>query len=295
MFIGLDVGGTNIKGVLINGDKIVTKFSVPTKSRENKKTLINQIFNCIDLLIERGGRIRGIGIGAVGPVDFKNQKVLNPPNVLALKNVYLAKEVKSKFGIETIVDNDVNCMVLGEARLGAGRGSALVAGLTLGTGVGGGIVFDKKIYHGANGTAGEFGHMVIQKDGRSCSCGNKGCLEPYINGRGIKMTAKEIFGRKMDSMREFDELAAKGNKKAIKLYKITGQYLGIGLANMVNILNPDVIVAGGGIMRAGDFILKPAREEMKKYILSPLAKNTKIVKAKLGKHAGAIGAALLHF
>lgn len=294
MTIGIDIGGTNIKGVLMdNNKKIINKFRVSTKSRTNKKILLDQIFECITSLKSKS--IKRIGIGVAGPIDFKKQKILNPPNIPALKNLYLTKEVKKKIKINTIIDNDVNCLVLGENILGAGKNKNLVLGLTLGTGVGGGIVFNKRIFHGANGLAGEFGHMMIIPDGRKCSCGSKGCLEPYINDKGIKMTAREIFNKKMNSMREFDDLAEAGDKRAIKLYKTTGQYLGIGLANLVNILNPDIIVVGGGIMRAGEFILKPAQEEMKKHILSPLAKNTKVVKVKLGNYSGAIGAGLLHY
>jgi len=296
MHIGIDVGGTNIKGVLLNSDKeAVTKFKIPTKSRTNKKIILNQIFECIDLLKSRVDKVRTIGVGVASPVDFKKQKILNPPNVPGLKNIYLAKEIEKKFGIRTIIDNDANCFVLSEAILGAGKEKKIVIGLTLGTGVGGGVVINKKIYHGADGSAGEFGHITIVSGGRKCSCGQKGCLEPYINDAGIKKTAKEIFGKKMNSMREFDDLAAAGSKQAIKLYKITGQYLGIALADLVDTLNPDIIIIGGGIMRAGEFILKPVREEMKKLVLSSVAKNTRVVKARLGKHAGAIGAALLHF
>jgi glucokinase len=296
MHIGLDVGGTNIKGVLMdNNKKIITKFRIPTKSRTNKKNLLNQIFESIDLLKERTEKIRTIGIGFAGPIDFKKQKILIPPNVPAFKNTYLTKEIEKKFGIKTIMDNDANCFVLGETILGAGKGNNLVLGLTLGTGVGGGIVINKKVFHGTDGLAGEFGHITIIDGGRKCNCGQKGCLEPYINDTGIKKTAKEIFGKKMNSMRQFDDLAAAGDKRAIELYKTIGKYLGIGLANLVDTFNPDIIIIGGGIMRAGEFILEPAREEMKKNILSPLAKNTKVVVSKLGKHAGAIGAALLHY
>lgn len=298
MHIGLDVGGTNIKGILLNSNKdIVTKFRVPTKSRTNKKVLLNQIFECIDLLRQKADRIRTIGIGVASAVDFNKQKILFPPNIPALKYIYLAKEIQKKFGTKTIIDNDANCFVLGEAILGAGKDKKIVLGVTLGTGVGGGIVFDEKIYHGAEGATAEIGHMVLvyPEHGRKCGCGNKGCLEAYINDKGIKQTAKEVFGKKMNSMREFDDLAAAGDKRAIKLYKITGQYLGVALASLVNVLNPDIIVVGGGIMRAGDFILKPAKGEIKKHVISPLAKNTKVVKSKLDKHAGAIGAALLHF
>ncbi|MDP2934259.1 MAG: ROK family protein [bacterium] len=293
MIIGLDVGGTNIKGVLINGRKVIAKIKVATKSRTDKKILVNQILSCIDGLKNKASKIEKIGIGIAGPIDFKKQTVLNPPNLIALRGLKLGKLVQDKFGIKTIIEHDVNCFVLVEAILGAGKNYKSVFGITLGTGVGGGMVIDKKIYRGAHGSSGEVGHMTIEKNGRQCKCGNKGCLEPYICDTGIKQTAKQIFKKQIDSLRIFDDLAKKGDKRAIKLYETVGKYLGIGLANIVDTINPEVIVIGGGIMRAGKFILNPAKKEMKKNILSQSAKKTKILKSKLGKFAGAIGATLL--
>lgn len=307
MTIGIDIGGTNIKGVLLKNNKVVEKIKIKTKSKSNKKIIIAQIFECIENLIKKGrnvGRatsyIRRVGIGVAGPVDFKNQKVLNPPNVTALKNLYLGKLTEKKFtpylkkGAGAIIDNDVHCLVLAEALLGAGKGKKMIVGLGLGTGVGGGIVLNKKILYGAGGTAGEIGHTIIKKDGRGCTCGSKGCLEAYISERGIKETAKEIFGKEIDTITLY-KMAKKGDKKAIKVWEVTGKYLGTSLANIVDDLNPDVIVIGGGIAGAGEFLLGPARSEMRKNILSPLAKNTKVVRAKLGEYAGAIGAALLKY
>lgn len=292
MNIGIDIGGTNIKGVLLSGKRIVAKAKIFTNSKSNKKIIIAQIFDCINKLARNGKRIGRIGIGVAGPVDFINQKVLNPPNVTGLRNLYLGRIIEKKFKIKTIIDNDVHFLVFGEASLGTGKGKNTVIGLGLGTGVGGGIVFNKKIYYGVNGTAGEFGHMIIVKDGRQCGCGNRGCLEAYVNEKGIRETVKEVSGREVNSIILY-KMANNGNDKAIKTWEITGRYLGIGLANIVNIFNPDIIVIGGGISGAGRFLLNPARKEMKRNILSPLARNTKVVKANLGEYAGAIGAALL--
>lgn len=293
MTIGIDIGGTNIKGVLMNGNKVVVRKKISTKSKSNKKIILTQLFECINYLIKKAGRIRGIGVGVAGPIDFKNKKILNPPNITAFKNLHLGEMIKDKFGIETVIDNDVNYLTLAEVILGVAKEKDFVIGLGLGTGVGGGIVLNEKIFHGANGSAGEIGHMVIFDNGRQCHCGSKGCLEAYVNEKGIRETTKEIFGKEIDSITLF-EMAKKGNKKAIKVWQITGQYLGIGLANLINIMNPDVIVIGGGIANVGRLLLRPAGKEMKKNILSPLAKNTPVVKAKLGEYAGAIGAGLLH-
>lgn len=296
MTIGLDIGGTNIKGILMFGNRVIAKVKIPTKSKSNKKIIIAQIFECIESLnVGRAtSNINQIGIGVAGPVDIKKQKILNPPNVKALKNLYLGKIIEKKFRIRTIIDNDVHCLVLAEAILGAGKGKKIVVGLGLGTGVGGGIVVDKKLYYGARGQSGEIGHTTIVKNGRKCNCGNRGCLETYTNEKGIRKTAKEIFNRGIDTITLF-KMAKESNKKAIKVWEITGRYLGIGLANLVDILNPDIIIVGGGIAGAGEFLLNPARREMRKNILSPIAKNTKVISAKLGEFAGAIGAGLLYF
>ena len=302
MNIGIDIGGTNIKGVLMSGKKVIAKTKILTKSKSNKKILIAQIFECIESMrkacyLDLGqgahtNKIKGIGIGVAGPIDFENQKILNPPNVVGLKNLELGKIIQEKFKIKTLIDNDVHCMVLAETLLGAGKGKKMVVGLGLGTGVGGGIVIEGKIVYGKSGTAGEIGHTTIDRFGRKCNCGQRGCLETYINEKGIRKTAKEIFNREIDTITLF-EMAKKGNKKAIKVWEITGKYLGIGLANLVDILNPDIIIVGGGIANAGEFLLVSARKEMRKNILSPLAKDIKLVRARLGEFAGAIGAGLL--
>lgn len=286
MYIGVDIGGHKINSVLLDGDKAVKKHRVLTKSRTNKKIILAQIFSCIENLIRGVNKkeIKSIGIGAPGPIDFKKQKILDPPNVKGLKNLFLAKIVQKKFGIKTSMDNDANCFGLAEAVLGAGKKFKILAGLTLGTGVGGFVVVNKKIFHGNSPQATEFGHMNIIKNGRKCSCGRRGCLEAYISARGIMKTAQEIGLKNVNSPEEITKLAEQGNRKAINVYKITGEYLGMGLVNIVKKFRPQIIVIGGGISGAGKFIFEPAKK---------VIKNIKIVKAKLGENIGAIGAALL--
>jgi len=292
MTIGIDIGGTNIKGVLLSNQKIVAKIKIPTKSKTNEKIIVGQIFKCIEKLLKKNKKIDGIGIGVAGPVDFENQKILNPPNVTGLKGIDLKGEIEDKFKIKTIIDNDVHCLTLAETLLGAGKGKKMVIGIGLGTGVGGGIIIDKKIVYGKSGTAGEMGHMTIDKFGRKCACGQRGCLEAYINEKGIRKTAFEILGKRIDTITLYN-MARKGNRKAIEIWQETGKYLGLGLANIVDSLNPDIIIVGGGIANAGELILNSAKKEMRKNILSPLAKKTSVIKAKLGEFAGAIGAGLL--
>lgn len=236
MYIGIDIGGSKINSVLFDGKKVIKKRKVLTKSKSNKKIIIAQIFDCIEYFINSDvRRPKGIGIGAP-----------KPTNVTALKNISLAKVVQRKFKIKTKVDNDANCFGIAEGTLGAAKGKQNFVGLTLGTGVGGCVVINGKLYYGARGNAGEIGHMIIKKDGRKCNCGNRGCLEAYISAN---ISAKE-----------------------------KEEYLEIGVANIINILDPDIIVIGGGLANI---------------IALPLTKNTKVVSPKLGEDAGAIGAALL--
>ena len=296
MHIGLDIGGYKINGVLTRGNKIIRKRFAPIKSISDKKAIIAQIFDCIEYLIKgiNSKEIKGIGIGVPGPVDFKKQKILNPPNVPALRNLFLGKVVEKKFPargwsasggkIKTKIENDANCLGLAEALLGAGKNKKIVAGLTLGTGVGGFVVVDKKIFRGKSPRATEFGHKIkIIKNGRKCNCGHRGCLEAYVSARGIVKTAREK-GLLVKNPKQITEMAERGNKKAKEVFVETGKYLGIAFKNIIRNFKPEIIIIGGGISGAGKFIFRPVRK---------IVKDTKIVKAELGENAGAIGAALL--
>ena len=293
MIIGLDIGGTNIKGILLDGNKIRSKVQYSTKSKTNKNLLLKQIFRCLEILIKKAKKIEGIGIGVAGPVDFKNQKILNPPNVTALKNLELGKIIQKKFQIKTLIENDGHLMTLAEAIMGAGKNKEIVVGITLGTGVGVGLVINKKIIHGEIGTAGEFGHMTINKYGRKCNCGSRGCLETYLSESGIRKTSFDFFHKRIRSY-DLHQIGRKGNQTAIEAWKEIGESLGVGLANIVDMFNPEIIIIGGGIAcGAGELLINPAKKTMRKNILSESAKKTSVVLTKLNEYAGAIGAGLL--
>ncbi len=296
MYIGIDIGGSKINSVLVKKNKVIKQRKVLIKPKSNKKILIAQVFDCLDYLLSNVNKkqVKGIGLGVPGLIDFKNQKILNLPNLTDLKNVYLGKLIQKKFKIKTMLDNDSNCFSLAEAILGAGKSKNIVIGVTLGTGIGGGIIINKKIFHGSIGSAGEFGHIKITelKNSRRCSCKARGCLEAYVSTKGILKTAQEL-GLRGATPKKISDLAKNGNKKALKVYRISGKYLGIALSDLVNILNPDIIVVGGGISNVGELILRTARITMRQNIFSSKAKNTKILKSKLNKNAGAIGAGLI--
>lgn len=288
--VGVDFGGTKIKAGLVDlNGKIIKKAKRLTESKKGKKFVIGNIIDCIEEVIFGIDKkdILGIGIGAPGSLDSKKGIILNPPNLPGWKNVPLKKIIQKKFNLKVVLENDTNAMAFGESKFGVGKNVKDLVLLSLGTGLGGGIIIDKKLYHGM-GNAAEIGHMTIIENGLKCSCGNRGCLEEYVSGRAIERESKRIIGKRLHP-RDVEGLAKKGNKKAIQVYGVIGKHLGVGLANIVDILNPELIVLSGSIVNAGDLILKPAIKVMKQRAFSPVCK---VVISKLGSDAGVIGAAV---
>lgn len=279
--IGIDIGATQTKFVLLADSKIIKTQNIPTP--KTKPGLIKMIVAGVQKLVSGSSRskISGIGIGVPGPLSPKRDLILNPPNLPCLKNTPLAKLIEKQCGLRVKMENDANCFTLGEALLGAGKGSDIVFGITLGSGTGGGLVVNQQIFIGSFGTAAEVGHLIIRASQRLEE------LEDYASEKLIKRESK-ISGKELFLQ------AKKGNKKAIKIFTELGENLGIGLANVINLIDPEVIVIGGGLVGAWDFILKPARLSLQKRVISPIArKYVKIKKAQLGEFAGAIGAAHL--
>ncbi|MEA3378118.1 MAG: ROK family protein [Nanoarchaeota archaeon] len=288
--IGIDFGGTKIKVALVKGKDIIRKIKMPTEAKKGKKKILNNLFTCIDFIIQgiKKSDVECIGIGVPGTLDAKRESVLNLPNIPKFKNVHLKKMIQKRYKIKVIMDNDTNVFAWGEFLYGAGRGYNNLIFLTIGTGLGGGIIINKKLYHG-RGNAAELGHITIKADGTKCVCGNRGCLEEYVSTRAIAKSSKKIFGKSLHPLK-IEQMGKKGNLKAKKVYRILGEYLGIGLATINNIFDPDAIIIGGSISNAGYLILKPAKEVMKK---NTMLKPTKIIKSKLKENAGLIGAANL--
>jgi len=283
-YIGLDIGGTNIKaGLVING-KIIKKFETKTQCNKGKKQILNNIIKTLEAVFDK--KAKAIGIGCPGPLDSKKGTIGNTPNI-PLKNVNIKKFIKDRFKLPVYLDNDANCFALGQALYGPGKNKNTVIGITLGTGVGGGIVINKKMFQG-KGNAGELGHITINFDGPKSRCNNHGCIETYVSSRGILKTAKNN-NIKVKETKELFNLASKGNKKAIKSFNQTGFYLGIGLANIINAFDPNIIIIGGKIADSWPFFNKSMKDTIRKRALS---KGTKIVKRTL-KDSGIIGAAAL--
>jgi len=278
--IGVDLGGTNIKTGLITLDgKIIKKYEIPTEAEKGTKTVINNIISSIEKA--QSGNIMGIGIGSPGPLDYKKGVVTKTIN-LPFRNTPLRKIIQNRFKLPTFFDNDANCFTLAEAIFGQGKYYEAVVGITLGTGVGGGLVINKKIFHGRNNAA-ELGHITINYDGPKSRCGNNGCIEAHVSARGITAIHRgsEPYTINM--------LACKGNPKAMKTYEKMGYYLGIGLANILYAFDPDIIIVGGKISNAWKFFNRSMSKTVKERYFS---KPCLIVKSKL-KDAGILGAGAL--
>jgi glucokinase len=303
--IGVDLGGTNTKVALIGkGRDIIKRIRFATKAYKTKDRLVNAIVDAAGAVIKAQGlkplQIQGIGIGVPGLVDSKRGIVHCLTNISGWENVNLKKIIKGKTGIHTQVDNDVNLMALAESRFGAAKGAKNVFCVTLGTGVGGGIVIDGRIYRGATQSAGEIGHVQLDPSGPKCNCGRRGCLEAYIGNSYVIKRATERLKKDQASILKgritpelITEAAKEGDRFAIQIWKEVAEYLSTGLIFVVNVLNPQVIVIGGGMAAAGKFLFEPLIRKVRKDAMSVPAQKVRIVKARLGNDAGIIGAAEL--
>ena len=281
--IGVDFGGTNIRAGLVIGSKVIKKVEVKTEPDKGKAIVIKNLVKAINNVMTKG--VIGIGIGSPGPLDYRKGLIIRTKNI-PLERVNLKKILEKKFNVPVFVDNDANCFALGEAVYGSGKKHNCVIGLTIGTGVGGGIVINKKVLHGRL-NAGELGHMTIKFDGRKARSCNNGDLEEYVSTRGIMRTAK---GLKAKTPLDVYNLALKGNKKAINVFEKMGFYLGIAVANFVNIFDPDVVIIGGEISNAWKFFSKSMKKTVKQRAY--VNKNPIIIQSRL-KDAAVLGAALL--
>lgn len=294
--IGVDLGATNIKLGLIDRDRIILKQILPTKDFPSKEELLSGLCHNVSRLLAKRKvspkDVLGLGIGAPGPVDSRKGIVYYFPNIKGWRNVPLKQIIQKKTGFPVFVDNDANLMCLAETRIGAARGKRNVVALTLGTGVGGGIVIAGQLYRGASFVAGEIGHIPLNETGPKCNCGGIACLERYIGNRYILEKAVAVFGRDI-SLERLTALAKQGNLKALGIWQEMAGHLGICLSGIVNFLNPEAVVIGGGVSNAGRFILDTVRKVIRMRAMPPQAKAVKILKAKLGNDAGMIGAGFL--
>lgn len=309
--IGIDVGGTNVKIALVDEKGgIIYSNSVPTRAEMGYEYTVNIIKQAIyDLLKEtklEPKNIEGIGFGFPGQVDYKSGIVRLAPNIPGWVDVPIAKLIEDEFNIPTRVDNDVRCAALGELNFGAGKGCQNLICITVGTGIGSGLIINGKLVRGASNAAGEIGHIKLQiHDGPICGCGDTGCLEAFASGPAIVAMAEEyICGGKSTKFREMAnsnditpfivaEAAKAGDPVAKRIFTIMGEYIGVGMASVVNLLNPEKIIIGGGVADAGDILMVPLKETLKKRAMKIAGEAVEVVPAQLGNTAGVIGASLL--
>lgn len=308
--IGVDVGGTNIKIALvgISGD-ISYSNSIPTRAEMGYEYTISAMKQAIHDLMNATNTtkedIEGIGFGFPGQIDYKNGIVRNAPNIPGWVEVPIAETMEKEFGIPTRVDNDVRCAALGELNFGAGKGCENLICITVGTGIGSGLIVNGKLVRGASNAAGEIGHIKLELEGGPlCGCGDYGCLEAFASGPAIVAMAEEyIKGGKSTKYRELSngeitpyivsEAAKQGDAVAKRIFTIMGEYIGTGLASVVNLLNPEKIIIGGGVADAGEILLNPIKETIVKRAMSISGSTVQVVPAQLGNTAGVIGASLL--
>ena len=311
--IGIDVGGTNVKIALVDDNgKSIYSNSVPTYAKMGYEYTVNNIKQAIkDLMKETNttpSDIEGIGFDFPGQVDCKTGVVKLAPNIPGWVNVPIAQMIEDEFHIPTRIDNDVRCAALGELKFGAGRGCENFICITVGTGIGSGIVINGKVVRGATNAAGELGHIKLQMNGGPiCGCGDTGCLEAFASGPAIVAMAQEyIKGGKSTKFREMAaaeggeitpymvaKAAEEGDPVAKRIFEIVGEYIGIGLTSVINLLNPERVIIGGGVAESGELLLGPIRKTIKERAMVVAGNAVEIVPAQLGNSAGVIGASML--
>ncbi len=312
--IGVDLGGTNIVAgaMTADGSRHLGMRSIPTNSFVGDEGVAERIVELVEgVILDTMGQSNasrrdfiGIGVGAPGPLDREQGIVLVAPN-LGWKDFPLRDRIQSRLKLPTTLDNDANCATFGEWWQGAARGGRNVVGLTIGTGIGGGLILNEALYHGSSDMAGEVGHTTIDLNGRHCKCGNYGCLEAYASGPAIATRAREVLVREEgESMipimvnGRFDDItaqivydaASEGDQVANEIVRDTARYLGAGIANLLNIFNPDIVVVAGGVTAAGDALFVPLRAEVRRRAFSPAVRAVRIVAGQLPGTAGVVGA-----
>ncbi|WP_250291979.1 ROK family glucokinase [Frankia sp. CiP1_Cm_nod1] len=309
LVIGVDVGGTKVAAGVVDGSgTVLSSLRRPTPSQQPAAVadLIGEVVDELRAAVAPRP-VQAVGIGAAGLIDRDRSRVLFAPN-LAWRDEPLRDEVSARTGLPVVVENDANAMAWGEYRFGAGRGEPDLVCVTVGTGVGGGIVLDGRLYRGRFGLGGEIGHMQLVAGGRLCGCGNRGCLEAYGSGNALVAKARELVttspaaGRRLLELAggevgvlrgpSVTEAALEGDPLAVKCFEDVGTWLGRAMASLASILDPGLFVLGGGVAEAGDLLLAPARAEFANSLSARRHRpEARIVTAQLAARGGIIGAA----
>lgn len=301
--IGVDVGGTKIAaGVVTPEGRVLEEVRYP--SAGSPEVLVENIFRAISE-VRGGAEVGGVCLAVPGLILSEENKVVFSPNLPAIQGVRLKDELEDRIGVPLTIENDASAAAWGEFRFGAGSEASHLVFITLGTGVGGGVVSHGVLLRGANGAAGELGHTTIHATGPRCACGNRGCLEALASGSAIARRANEAAAERTDSAlgklaatrkvlgEDITKLAREGDEAALSVLEEAGTWLGVGVASFVNIFNPEVVAVGGGASEAGELILAATRREVHLRARSPSRDLVKIRSATLGPESGVLGAAAL--
>jgi glucokinase len=308
--VAVDIGGTKIITAVFDGDgAMLSRIYCLTLAHEGPAKVIRRLNETISRTIQKAGlkksQVGGIGVAAAAIIDINRGLVTEAPNLPRWRNVPLPALIAKEFNLPVFLLNDASAAALGEHRHGAGRGLNNLIYITVSTGIGGGIIIGGELYNGTDGCAAEIGHMVIMVDGPACNCGRRGCLESLASGTAIGRMARErlahgeksimraLAGNVIEDVtsKTVARAARKGDLPAIDVIHTAAGYLGIGLANLVNILNPQMIIVGGGVSSMGAMLLGPARKSMKAHAFKLPANTVRIVRPALGTDAGLAGAA----
>ena len=296
--IGVDLGGTNLRVAAIDPrGNVLERVSVPAHYENGPVPIVAQIVEIVQRVRTASpGILRGVGIGVPGYINIDAGVVMGAANLPGFDGFPIRDEVQCHLATPILLENDANAAALGEKWLGAGRDVKNLILLTLGTGIGGGIVIDGKVLHGNHGMAGEFGHMTVIPDGNPCGCGNCGCLEKHASATAIAAMGRMMhFGREINSSQDVYDLALEGNDRAIRVFEAMGRALGIAVANLINAFDFPLYLISGGPLPAWDFFAPAMFAEIKKRSFTYVRNGTRVEKALLGADAGLFGAAYLPF
>lgn len=312
--IGVDLGGTKIGFALVHKDGKIKEYTkIPTLASQGKEQVVGRMTENIHQMIQKAKispeTIAGIGLGIPGMVNPMTGIVRFAPNLPGWENVPIAKMIENEFNRPVMIENDANAAAWGEKIFGVARGMKHLVCLTLGTGIGGGLILNGEIYHGQNFFAGEVGHMILNQNGPECNCGGKGCLEAYSSATGIRNQIREKYEEMRQKENDFSSIPDVNQVKLIDLFQQAREghpvysevirealeYLGLGIVNLIHLLNPQMIVLVGGIANEGEKLLQPIKRIVNQRAMPSYTEDPQIVLGKLGNYAGIVGSAALFF
>ncbi|KRE94841.1 glucokinase [Nocardioides sp. Soil774] len=305
--VGVDIGGTKVLAGVVDRAGVVS--GTARRTTPGRRVVAGQVEDAlVEAVVEAaaGRRLAGVGVAAAGFVDPRGERVMFAPH-LPWQGEPLREVLEQRLGCTVVLDNDANCAARAEAHHGAARGASSALMVTMGTGIGGAVLVDGHVLRGANGMAGEFGHMQVVPDGQPCECGRRGCWEQYSSGNALVRNARTLMGEQPSVLSEMSggrpkhvtgpmvtAAAEEGDLVARQAFASVGDWLGVGTANLVAALDPEVVVVGGGVSAAGDKLLDPARAALRRALVGAAHRTVPdLVAARLGPEAGMIGAALL--